>query len=1009
MADTNLSNIQKPPATTMSMHMAATNPHPQYLMTEDLTAAVTSKICLEDLHNVVIDEDVPLTSKILMHDTGVWKAVAINALANVPYATSENPGVVRLAVKADVERGVTTTVVTPNLLYSYTSKYDYDINYLYNRVTSIGAPVNYATTVKSGVVRLATAADITDNISTTAVTPNLLKDKIEKLQPKLSPGVGIDADAFNNEHIINVTVDNGIVYNAGSGINKAKLDNDATIEVTSITMNQVEGLNATFALYQRALTTSGTYTSMANGNQINCTLTSGNHVAIDPTTNAINCTLTSGTYTSIDPETGAINCTLQPGASLEIDPETNQINCTLDQADTYGYNETYTKESIENSGTTSVPIYDHYLTTYPTKGQLKFPLFKIDIDGIPYCFVLLWGTLVDEQDQQVTRLVNIPINDIGNYKLLSIVHAFLDFAPSMLFNMIGRVTAGEITTLFTTTADRNNVFRNRYVINYIRENRDKLKTIYEYTETTDTSLQSGKTYYTLNEDDGYEIFEGSAFEYLYELTQDTAPVENKIYYIKNDNEYIQFTGNSFVDGVEYYEKLLAKTYYEQNPNPIIPSNINEDIVTEDNANSILAKYPVKSFTVLLNHGSDTNTNTGDLNIYWCVLGLTKVKDNVWANIIGQLVVITYNRSTSSTYKRVNQTREVIEPSIQADRVFDYRYMCNPATYKTATISLWWDWEIKLYDKNKPNRRIFKCDGFITKLACTHQSTKHNYVCFDDRTVIEIYTTDQGRKVIRIGGMIVYGTAAPGGTNTYTRRTLSQIADYENPFISWSKSTGHKFALKITFIGETNILHIRSSGTSWESYNQSMGIGGNKPGTLYSISCEAFETTDTIPQTNKAYYLKDSTGHFNFFYKYSKFTGSSFVSGTTYYEYIDHAFVVTQDATYNKKKSYYTENGFTAGYTYYEITSDYKAIMTSDVAPAANKTYYVLDADGVSYNIFDGNAFTYTEFEGNEFVSGTVYYELISNVHVVTSDTTLDSTKTYYTRADYYEIVSDTNN
>ena len=50
----NASNLTIPPTTTMEAHIAANNPHPNYLLVSDLKSAVNTQITVSELKDVVV-------------------------------------------------------------------------------------------------------------------------------------------------------------------------------------------------------------------------------------------------------------------------------------------------------------------------------------------------------------------------------------------------------------------------------------------------------------------------------------------------------------------------------------------------------------------------------------------------------------------------------------------------------------------------------------------------------------------------------------------------------------------------------------------------------------------------------------------------------------------------------------------------------------------------------------------------------------------------------------------
>lgn len=121
-------------------------------------------------------------------------------------------------------------------------------------------------------------------------------------------------------------------------------------------------------------------------------------------------------------------------------------------------------------------------------------------------------------------------------------------------------------------------------------------------------------------------------------------------------------------------------------------------------------------------------------------------------------------------------------------------------------------------------------------------------------------------------------------------------------------------------------------------------------TYYTASDPRFtQTTDTVCNPDKAYYYRST---YDGETRYVVFSGTTFVSGTTYYE---------------KDPEEYTEftgKRFDDEVIYYEAVAEYPE--TEDSEYDYNKRYYI-KSTSQSYPV-------YTVFEGSTFVPGTTYYE-----------------------------------
>lgn len=83
---------------------------------------------------------------------------------------------------------------------------------------------------------------------------------------------------------------------------------------------------------------------------------------------------------------------------------------------------------------------------------------------------------------------------------------------------------------------------------------------YEYALTTDTTIQSGKKYYTKDENDVYTLSDVSPF--TYQLTADATFAAGKTYYTTDDGS--TYTAATVTEG----EAVPADTYYEQIATPV---------------------------------------------------------------------------------------------------------------------------------------------------------------------------------------------------------------------------------------------------------------------------------------------------------------------------------------------------------------------------------------------------------------------------------------------------------
>ena len=322
----NISNLMVPPTTTMSAHVEAANPHPMYLLTSSLIDAVSAKITVDCLNDVHVEDVSMLDSTVLFHSAGVWQPLPVATLLSgvrVGYATTVESGVVRLATYNDISVKNSIAAVTPNLLVDYVSEALVPVN---STISSIQYTVDhlstpYATTDASGVVKLAVYPDIAGNNSSTVITPNLLKEYVTSSVLNFSGNLEIPT-------VTNATTtENGIVRLATlDDVSNTNLTIEDPIAVTppildAYVQTSVSTINNNIALKQDKLS-AGTgieIVSMSNGTPVY--------------PQVINCTVSyhPGTGINID-ENNSINCTVtskeyHPGSNIDIDSN-DSIHCT---------------------------------------------------------------------------------------------------------------------------------------------------------------------------------------------------------------------------------------------------------------------------------------------------------------------------------------------------------------------------------------------------------------------------------------------------------------------------------------------------------------------------------------------------------------------------------------------------------------------------------------------------------------------------------------------------------
>ena len=322
----NISNLMVPPTTTMSAHVEAANPHPMYLLTSSLVDAVSAKITVDCLNDVHVEDVSMLDSTVLFHSAGVWQPLPVATLLSgvrVGYATTVESGVVRLATYNDISVKNSIAAVTPNLLVDYVSEALIPVN---STISSIQYTVDhlstpYATTDTSGIVKLAVYPDIAGNNSSTVITPNLLKEYVTSAIINFNGTLEIPTVANAT------TTENGIVRLATlDDVSNTNLTIEDPIVVTppildAYVQTSVSVINNNIALKQDKLS-AGTgieIVSMSNGTPVY--------------PQVINCTVSyhPGTGINID-ENNSIHCTItskeyHPGSNINIDSN-DSIHCT---------------------------------------------------------------------------------------------------------------------------------------------------------------------------------------------------------------------------------------------------------------------------------------------------------------------------------------------------------------------------------------------------------------------------------------------------------------------------------------------------------------------------------------------------------------------------------------------------------------------------------------------------------------------------------------------------------
>lgn len=116
MEDTSLRNmvisVDPTDPQTMQKHLRAVNPHPQYVLVDDLKDTMKIHVGLQNLNNVEIDPNSVLMNHVLAFNGNAWSPTDINLLVQPIEASISNLGVVRLATNIDIANGANGSLAT---------------------------------------------------------------------------------------------------------------------------------------------------------------------------------------------------------------------------------------------------------------------------------------------------------------------------------------------------------------------------------------------------------------------------------------------------------------------------------------------------------------------------------------------------------------------------------------------------------------------------------------------------------------------------------------------------------------------------------------------------------------------------------------------------------------------------------------------------------------------------------------------------------------------------------
>lgn len=120
-------NITVPPITTMLDHLVSVDPHPQYVQLAELPTAVSNLVTLSNIRDVIVPNS-SITDHVLAWKNAAWRPTAMSDIIDaedLPGATTQTKGVVRLATKTDISNYDTSSVITPDEFRKYLNENGY--------------------------------------------------------------------------------------------------------------------------------------------------------------------------------------------------------------------------------------------------------------------------------------------------------------------------------------------------------------------------------------------------------------------------------------------------------------------------------------------------------------------------------------------------------------------------------------------------------------------------------------------------------------------------------------------------------------------------------------------------------------------------------------------------------------------------------------------------------------------------------------------------------------------
>lgn len=494
-----------------------------------------------------------------------------------------------------------------------------------------------------------------------------------------------------------------------------------------------------------------------------------------------------------------------------------------------------------------------------------------------------------------------------------------------------------------------------------------------YIPTIDTEKQEGKTYYYVQENGSYGVFEGSEFEQgkeYYELYTDQSINANNNFIVHNDGS-IEAKKGIFSGRLEAMEGDFAGDIsaasgiiggFQIANNQLTSTDEEQSIQLNGADGSIIAN----KITLGIGAEIDDYLKLGNAYIY------EPTKHD-------HLFISAGNNSVNNGYIKIYDNGVMNLGSIEVDG-------------QTSTIQL-----------DDPNAKI------IAGPNVTITSDRSVFKDVDITGTLHTAIFEIG-KVQAVGGAMIFKESSE--IDTLESQVNSYIFTTKTP-ITWDIGTIVLFTSKEDSSEEIYGI-INEIGPV---YNK-IEIDSFKDGiTYYELIDEYIETEDETPVLDKVYYILNGQ-------EYIEYIGTDqpFEVGVTYYEKINR-YIETEDETYIEGKTYYTIDEFYHKYTVktnrnFDVKHNYTVLQIADLTgkvkyeqfngtnfePEINyyeKTYIITQDDfpqlEKEYYIKDENN-NYIKFEGSIFEEGINYYEIS---YFQTEDITPLENKTYYIQLPVY--------